>query len=110
MEDGKVIRDSQNGFIKGKLHLTHLAAFCNSVIASVNKRRAYTSAIHLHVCKAFDMIPNNILTLNLRDTGLMHKELAEWPCPNCYSQQLSVQAETSNEWYLSWVHTSTNII
>lgn len=65
VKEVKVIRDSQNGFTKGKLCLTHLVAFCNGVTASVNKRRAYTSVIHLHVCKAFDMIPNNILTLNL---------------------------------------------
>lgn len=110
MEDREVLRDNQNGFNKGKLCLTHLVDFCDGITASVNRGTANTSVIYLDFCKAFDMIPNNIVTLSLRDTGLMDKELAEWPCPKSYSQQLNAQVETSNIWCLSWVHTNHSMI
>lgn len=60
MGDREVVRDSQHGFIKGKLCLTKLVAFYNRVIASVGKRKA-TVVNCLDFCKAFDMVPHNVL-------------------------------------------------
>ncbi|PKU39920.1 pol- hypothetical protein [Limosa lapponica baueri] len=63
MEDMEVIRDGQNGFIKGKSCLTNLVAFCGGVITSVDKGRA-TDVVYPNFYKAFDMIPHNILLFN----------------------------------------------
>lgn len=59
MEDRKVIRDSQHGFTEGKSCLTNLVAFYNGAVVLVDKGGA-TDVICLD-CKAFDMVPYNIL-------------------------------------------------
>lgn len=61
MEDRDIIRDSQNGFSKGKSYLTNLVAFYNSVTASVNKGKTMC-VLYLYFCMAFDAVPQNILT------------------------------------------------
>jgi len=40
----------------------------------------------------------------------MNKELAGWPHPESYSQQLNVQVETCNEWCPSRVCTGTSTV
>ncbi|PKU41338.1 rna-directed dna polymerase from mobile element jockey-like [Limosa lapponica baueri] len=67
----EVIQDSQHGFTKGKSCLTNLEAFCDGLPKSPDKGRA-TDVVCLAICKAFDMVPYNILLSKFK----------KWACVN----------------------------
>ena len=68
MEDKEVIRDSQQGFTKGKLCLTNLVAFCDEAAASVGKRKAMGN-ICIDFRKVFDTAFTSIIAAVLERYG-----------------------------------------
>ena len=73
--------DSQHGFTKGKSCLTNQVPFTNSgLAASVDKQRTM-DIIYLDFCKAFDMVPHNLLVATLeryRLDGWTVRWLRDW--------------------------------
>ena len=67
--DEQLVRDRQHSFTKSRLFLTYLVAFCDGVMAPVDKGRA-ADVVCLDLCEALDMVPHHILSLRWRDVGL----------------------------------------
>ena len=75
----------------------------NGATASMDKGRA-TDVIHLDFCKAFAMVPHNILTLKLKRYGFdgwTIQWIRNWPDVCMQKLQPMAQMETSNEWFPS---------
>jgi len=62
-DDREVIRDSQHCITNSKQWLTNLVAFYDGVTTLVNNGRA-ADVIYLDFCKAFDVVPQNMLFAN----------------------------------------------
>ena len=69
VEEKKVIRNSQHGFIKGKSCLTNLIAFYDDMTGWVDERRA-VDVVYLDFSKAFDTVSHHILLGKVRKCGL----------------------------------------
>jgi len=76
VEEQKVIRSSQHGYIEGKSCLTNLIAFYDGMTVWVDERRAM-DVVYLDFSKAFDTVSHNMLIGKLRKCGL-HEWTVRW--------------------------------
>nr|XP_048709729.1 uncharacterized protein LOC125638252 [Caretta caretta] len=99
LEERKVIRSSQHGFIKGKSFLTNLIAFYDEITGSVDMGKA-VDMIYLDVSKAFDTVSHSILASKLKTYGLDEwtiKWIESWL--DCLPQRVMIKVSMSS-WQL----------
>jgi len=70
VEDKKIIRSSQRGFIKGKSCFTNLIAFYDGMKEWVDDGRAM-DVVYLDFSKAFDTVSYNVLYRSSGSVGCM---------------------------------------
>uniref|UniRef100_A0A8B9B9Q0 Reverse transcriptase domain-containing protein n=1 Tax=Anser brachyrhynchus TaxID=132585 RepID=A0A8B9B9Q0_9AVES len=76
VEEKKVIRSSQHGFIKGKSCLTNLIVFYDEMTGWMDEGRA-VDVVYLDFSKAFDTVSHNIVLSKLRKCGI-HEWRVGW--------------------------------
>ncbi|CAM5177782.1 unnamed protein product [Eretmochelys imbricata] len=96
LEERKVIRKSQHGFIKGK---TNLIAFYNEITGSVDTGKAVNMK-YLDFSKAFDTVSHGILASKLKKYGLdewTRRWIESWL--DCRAQRVVINGSVSS-WQL----------
>ena len=73
VQDNKVIRPSQHGFMKGRSCLTKLISFCDEVTCLVDEGRAVGGVF----IKAFDTVSHSILLEKLAAHGWVYSSLGK---------------------------------
>lgn len=110
----EVIRNTKNGFTKGKLCLSNLVAVCNGLTTSEDEERPM-GFICLDFCKVFEVFPHNILVSKWKRYGFDGwniKWIRNWTDGSF--QRLAVNSTLSlrslgKKWRPSEVYTGTSI-
>uniref|UniRef100_K7F095 Reverse transcriptase domain-containing protein n=1 Tax=Pelodiscus sinensis TaxID=13735 RepID=K7F095_PELSI len=95
LKEGKVIRNSQHGFTKGKSCLASLVSFYDEVAGSVDMGKS-VDVIYCDFSKAFDTVSHNILASKLREYKL-DKWTVRWieSWLDCQAQQVVINGSMS---------------
>ncbi|GAB0190043.1 hypothetical protein GRJ2_001469600 [Grus japonensis] len=96
IQDNKVIRPSQHGFMKGRSCLTNLVSFDDKMTHIVDEGKA-VDVVYLDFNKAFDTVSHSIVLEKLAPHGLDRhtlcwvKNLSGWPGPKSCGEWSEIQ-------------------